>query len=79
MRHALSLDFDEVQKIIREEFSLDKTSLTYGQLSEKQNYKDGNSSGYQSIVKQILDPLDFNHEMIKRISQMVSGHYGAHG
>ena len=79
LRHALSLDFDEVQKIIRQEFSLDKISLTYGQLSEKQNYKDDNSSDYQSIVKQILDPLDFNHKMIKRISQMVSGHYGAHG
>ena len=79
LRHALRLDFDEVQKIIRQEFSLDKIPLNYGQLIEKQNYKDDNTSDYQTITQQILDPLDFNHKMIKRISQMVSGHYGAHG
>ena len=79
LRQALSLDFDGVQKIIRQEFSLDKTKLTYGQLREKQNYKDDGSSDYQAIEEQILNPLNRNHKMIKLISQMISGHYGAHG
>ena len=79
LRHALSLDFDEVQEIIRQEFSLDKPQLEYGELSERQNYKADNSSDYQAISEKILVPLNFNHKMIKRISQMISGHYGAHG
>ena len=79
LRQALSLDFDEAQAIIRQEFSLDKTKHAHSEVAETQNYRDESHSDYQAIAEQILAPLERNNQMIKRITQMISGHYGAHG
>ena len=79
LRQALSLDFDEAQAIIRQEFSLDKTTHSQTDVAEAQNYRDESYSDYQAIAEQILAPLERNNQMIKRITQMISGHYGAHG
>ena len=76
---ALDLDFDEVEKIIRQEFSLDKVQPKYDALAETQNYKIEASSDYHVIEEQILVPIANNKRIILLISQMVSGHYGAHG
>ena len=79
LRQALSLDFDEAKAIIRQEFSLDKTKHVHSDVDETQNYRDESYSYYQAIAEQILAPLERNNQMIKRITQMISGHYGAHG
>ena len=79
LRQALSLDFDEAQAIIRQEFLLDKTKHVHSDVAETQNYRDESYSDYQAIAEQILAPLERNNQMIKRITQMISGHYGAHG
>ena len=79
LRQALSLDFDEAQAIIRQKFSLDKTKHEHSEVAETQNYRDDSHSDYQAIAEQILVPLERNNQMIKRITQMISGHYGAHG
>ena len=79
LRAALNLDFEEVENIIRQEFSLDKVQTLYGSLTEPQNYKVENFSDYHIIEDQILVPIAENKRIILLISQMVSGHYGAHG
>jgi hypothetical protein len=76
---ALALDFEEVENIIRQEFSLDKIQPKFDSLAEKQDYNDEVSIDYHVIEEQILVPFLENKRIIMMISQMVSGHYGAHG
>ena len=79
LRAALNLDFEEVENIIREEFSLDKPQPKFDSLAETQDYNDEASANYYVIEKQILVPFIENKRKIILISQMVSAHYGAHG
>ena len=79
LRAALALDFDEVENIIRQEFSLNKVQTMFDSLAETQDYDDGASTDYNVIEEQILVPFGENRRIIMLISQMVSGHYGAHG
>jgi phosphoenolpyruvate carboxylase len=79
LRAALALDFEEVENIIRQEFSLNKVQTKFDALAETQDYDDGASTDYNVIEKQILVPFRENRKTIMLISQMVSGHYGAHG
>ena len=76
---ALALDFEEVENIIRQEFSLNKVQTKFDSLAETQDYDDGGSTDYNVIEEQILVPFRKNRKIIMLISQMVSGHYGAHG
>ena len=79
LRAALALDFEEVENIIRQEFSLNKVQTKFDALAETQDYDDGASTDYNVIEKHILVPFRENRKTIMLISQMVSGHYGAHG
>ena len=79
LREALNLDFEEVENIIREEFSLDKVQPKFDSLAEMQDYDDEITNNYRVIEEQILVPILENKRKIMLISQMVSGHYGAHG
>ena len=76
---ALALDFEEVENIIRQEFSLDKAQPKFDSLAEAQDYSNEASTDYHVIEEQILFPFLKNKRTIMLISQMVSGHYGAHG
>ena len=76
---ALDLNFEEVENIIRQEFSLDKTQPKHDSLAEIQNYNVEDTTDYHVIEEQILVPIAENKRVIMLISQMVSGHYGAHG
>ena len=73
------LDFEEVENIIRQEFSLNKVQTNLGSLAEPQDYDDAASTDYNVIEEQIFVPFKENRRIIMLISQMVSGHYGAHG
>ncbi len=79
LRAALALDFEEAENIIRQEFSLNKVQAKFDSLTETQDYDDGGSTDYNVIEEQILVPFRENRRIIMLISQMVSGHYGAHG
>ena len=79
LRAALTLDFEDVENIIRQEFSLNKVQTKFDSLAESQDYADGGSTDYNVIEEQILVPFKENRRIIMLISQMVSGHYGAHG
>ena len=79
LRAALTLDFEEVENIIRQEFSLNKVQTKFDSLAETQDYDDGGTTDYNVIEEQILVPFKENRRIIMLISQMVSGHYGAHG
>ena len=79
LRAALALDFEEVENIIRQEFSLNKVQTKFDSLAETQDYDDGGSTDYNVIEEHILIPFKENKRIIMLISQMVSGHYGAHG
>ena len=79
LREALALDFEEVEKIIRQEFSLDQARPKFDSLAETQDYNDEASTDYHVIEEQILVPFIENKRKIMLISQMVSAHYGAHG
>jgi hypothetical protein len=76
---ALALDFEEVENIIRQEFSLGKAQPKFDSLAETQDYSNEASTDYHVIEEQILLPFLKNKRTIMLISQMVSGHYGAHG
>ena len=76
---ALALDFEEAENIIRQEFSLDKAQPKFDSLDETQDYSNEASTDYHVIEEQILLPFLKNKRTIILISQMVSGHYGAHG
>ncbi len=58
---------------------MDKIKPKYDSLAETQNYTVEDSSDYHVIEEQILVPIAENKRTIMLISQMVSGHYGAHG
>ena len=75
----MTLDFEEVENIIRQEFSLNKVQTKFDALAETQDYDDGGTTDYNVIEEQILVPFKKNRRIIMLISQMVSGHYGAHG
>ena len=79
LRAALDLDFEEVENIIRQEFSLDKVQPELDSLAETQDYNNEALTDYHVIEEQILVPFVENRRIIMLISQMVSGHYGAHG
>ena len=79
LRAALDLDFEDVENIIRQEFSLDKVQPKLDSLSEPQDYNNEALTDYHVIEEQILVPFAENRRIIMLISQMVSGHYGAHG
>jgi phosphoenolpyruvate carboxylase len=76
---ALALDFDSVQEIVTEIFSLDAAARLGLTLEEPQSYAEDNTENYRQISEQILRPLAENKELILQISQMISGYYGAHG
>ena len=76
---ALSLDFASVAKIVAEIFSLNRKNEHKQALQEPQNYSVEHSQNYKQITEQILDPLANNNKIILKISQMISGYYGAHG
>ena len=76
---ALALDFDSVQEIVTEIFSLDAAARPGLTLEEPQSYAEDNAENYRQISDQILRPLAENKELILQISQMISGYYGAHG
>ena len=76
---ALSLDFASVAKIVADIFSLDRKNEHKQALQEPQNYSVEHSQNYKQITEQILDPLANNNKIILKISQMMSGYYGAHG
>ena len=75
----MDLDFEEVENIIRQEFSLEKAQPKFDSLTETQDYTDEASTDYHVIEEQILVPFIENKRKIILISQMVSAHYGAHG
>jgi len=76
---ALALDFDSVQEIVTEIFSLDAGARPGVKLDEPQSYTEDNAENYRQISDHILHPLAGNKELILQISQMISGYYGAHG
>ena len=75
----MALDFEEVENIIRQEFSLNKVQTKFDSLAEMQDYDDVGTADYNVIEEQILVPFKENRRIIMLISQMVSGHYGAYG
>ena len=54
---ALALDFEEVENIIRQEFSLDKAQPKFDSLAETQDYSNEASTDYHVIEEQILLPF----------------------
>ena len=75
---ALRLDFETAAMIIGLEFP--ETESEAGlKLEEPENYSQSETHGYQATRAQLLDPLLANQQTIRTITQLISGHYGAHG
>ncbi len=76
---GLRLDFPLVISIIKSAFTADNADLEIDNLAEPENYSGQNTGNFSIIDKQVLTPLSENHRIIRKITQMISGHYGAHG
>ena len=76
---GLRLDFETAVSIIQSAFATTSNSRVTNAISETETYSMSNSGNYAVIEEQILKPLKINHCIILTITQMVSGHYGAHG
>ena len=76
---GLRLDFPSVISIIKSAFTADNADLDLDELCEPENYTHQNTGNFEIIDNEVLQPLSENHRLIRRITQMVSGHYGAHG
>ena len=76
---GLSLDFRGVVEIIEDAFSRAPGAAAGVSLQEPETYSGESAGNFAAIRREILDPLETNQILIDRITQMVSGHYGAHG
>ena len=76
---GLSLDFRGVVEIIEDAFSRAPGAAAGVSLQEPETYSGESAGNFAAIRREILDPLATNQILIDRITQMVSGHYGAHG
>ena len=76
---GLRLDFETAAAIIQSAFQSNAGDRGGDQLAEAETYSASNSGSYGAITEQILQPLAANHRIILTVTQMISGHYGAHG
>ena len=75
---AIQLDFDTVCNIVEEEFP-DMSGSEMPVLAETESYRRDAPYSYADTKEKILLPLHENQKLMKQITQMVSGLYGAHG
>ena len=75
---ALRLDFETAALIIGLEFPETDSQAGFD-LEEAENYSQSETQGYQATRAQLLDPILDNQQTIREITQLISGHYGAHG
>jgi phosphoenolpyruvate carboxylase len=76
---GLRLDFETATSIIQSAFATATSNRVTDEVAEIETYSMSNSGNYAVIKEDILEPLKVNHDIILTITQMVSGHYGAHG
>ena len=76
---ALSLDFALIDQIVTEEFPADDETGIIDAMAEREDYSVSAPKSYADTAKQIKQPLQDNHSLIAKITQLVSAKYGAHG
>ena len=76
---ALTLDFDLIDQIVQDEFPADETQDNDMVMSEDETYAMQSEMSYGDLSKKVRHPLSDNHKLIKKITQMISANYGAHG
>ena len=76
---ALTLDFDLIDQIVRDEFPADEPNGNDVTMSEDETYAQLSEMSYGDLSKKVRLPLANNHKLIKKVTQMISANYGAHG
>ncbi len=79
LNFGLSLDLESVIEIINNTFSNNSQVLWENKLVEPETYSGESAGNIAAIKREILDPLAESETIIKKITQMISAMYGAHG
>ena len=76
---ALTLDFDLIDQIVRDEFPADEPNGSDVTMLESETYAQLSEISYGDLSQKVRLPLASNHHLIKKVTQMISANYGAHG
>ena len=76
---ALTLDFELIDQIVKDEFPADETNGNDALMSEDETYGTQSAMSYGDLSKKVRHPLSDNQKLIQKITQMISANYGAHG
>ena len=76
---GLQLNFLNASNIIKKSFSSGSNLDSKLSLSEKENYSKINVKNYELIEKNIINPIEYNQNILFLISNLISNKYGALG